>query len=116
MSDIKPSDHGIVVENKETGLRYASLDVNYDPNTERKVRDLRAGETVFSYVTRHKGSLAGSEGSEGAEQAQSGTGTHEGTEQGAQNGSEPLADASQGARKAGSATQTASSPSGDAGK
>lgn len=57
MSNIKPSDHGIVVENKESGLRYASLDVNYDPQTERKVRDLKAGETVFSYVPRYKTSL-----------------------------------------------------------
>lgn len=57
MSNIKPSDHGIVVENKETGLRYASLDVNHDPATERKVRDLRAGETVLSYQPRHKTSL-----------------------------------------------------------
>lgn len=57
MSAIKPSDHGIVVENKESGLRYASLDQNYDPQTERKVRDLKAGETVLGYVPRHKTSL-----------------------------------------------------------
>lgn len=52
MTQIKPSDHGIVVENKESGLRYASLDANYDPKTERKVRDLKAGESVLSYGVR----------------------------------------------------------------
>lgn len=116
MSDIKPSDHGIVVENKETGLRYASLDVNYDPNTERKVRDLRAGETVLSYVTRAKGPIDGSEGSEGGEAPVPGTGTPEGTEQAAQKGSEGLADAQAGAHKGSSAPQTASSASAGAGK
>lgn len=49
MSNIKPSDHGIVVENKESGLRYASLDQNFDPKSERKVRDLKAGESIMSY-------------------------------------------------------------------
>jgi len=49
MTQIKPSDHGIVVENKESGLRYASHDRNFDPKSERKVRDLRAGESVLSY-------------------------------------------------------------------
>lgn len=46
---IKPSSHGIVVEHKETGLRYASRDENYDPSYERKVRDLDIGETIMSY-------------------------------------------------------------------
>lgn len=49
MSNIKPSDHGIVVENKESGLRYASLDRNFDPKSERKVRDLKPGESIMSY-------------------------------------------------------------------
>lgn len=49
MSQIKPSSHGIVVEHKESGLRYASLDANYDPKTERKVRDLKVGESILSY-------------------------------------------------------------------
>ena len=56
---IKPSDHGIVVEDKETGLRSASLDQHYDPATMRKVRDLRPGETVLSYQPRHKSDLGG---------------------------------------------------------
>lgn len=46
---IKPSDHGIVVQNKESGQFYASLDQNFNPDGERKVRDLRPGESVFSY-------------------------------------------------------------------
>lgn len=49
MTSIKPSDHGIVVEGKESGLRYASLDENFDPTTERKIRDLKPGESIFSY-------------------------------------------------------------------
>lgn len=49
MSNIKPSSHGIVVENKESGLRYASHDRNFDPRSERKVRDLKPGETVLSF-------------------------------------------------------------------
>ena len=54
---IKPSDHGIVVEHKETGLRFASLDQHYNPDTMRKVRDLRPGETVLSYQPRHKSAI-----------------------------------------------------------
>lgn len=49
MSNIKPSDHGIVVENKQSGVRYATSDINYNPKTDRKIRDLRAGESVLSY-------------------------------------------------------------------
>lgn len=52
MSNIKPSSHGIVVENKESGLRYASTDANFDPQSERKVRDLRPGESIFSYPVK----------------------------------------------------------------
>lgn len=52
MSNIKPSSHGIVVQNKESGLRYASHDRNYDPKTERKVRDLKPGESVLSYPVK----------------------------------------------------------------
>jgi hypothetical protein len=52
MSQIKPSSHGIVVEGKESGLRYASHDRNFDPKTERKVRDLLPGESVLSYPVK----------------------------------------------------------------
>lgn len=54
MSNIKPSDHGIVVEHKESGVRYASLDGNFDPKVETKIRDLRSGESVLSFVPRPK--------------------------------------------------------------
>jgi hypothetical protein len=46
---IKPSTHGIVVDNKESGLRYAVSDENYDSHKESKVRDLKPGETVIGY-------------------------------------------------------------------
>lgn len=46
---IKRSDHGIVVQHKETGIRYAVSDRNYRPAIHRKVRDLRAGESVLNY-------------------------------------------------------------------
>ena len=49
MSGIKPSSHGIVVQNKESGQFYASTDSNFNPEWERKVRDLRNGESVLSY-------------------------------------------------------------------
>lgn len=49
MTGIKPSDHGIVVDNTENGRRYAISDRNYNPKVHRKVRDLRPGESVTSY-------------------------------------------------------------------
>lgn len=49
MTAIKPSDHGIVVDNTENGRRYAISDRNYNPKVHRKVRDLRPGESVTSY-------------------------------------------------------------------
>lgn len=75
MANIKPSDHGIVVENKDTGLRYASLDVNFDPKTERKVRDLRSGETVMSYTPRQAGPIGGSDDDSSAGDTLDGTDT-----------------------------------------
>lgn len=54
MSNIKPSDHGIVVEHKESGVRYAVSDKNFDPRNERKVRDLKTGESVLSYRPKRK--------------------------------------------------------------
>ena len=46
---IIPSDHGVVVQNKESGQFYASLDHNVNPEGERLVRALRVGESVMSY-------------------------------------------------------------------
>lgn len=54
MANVKPSDHGIVVENKESGVRFASTDANFDPASERKIRDLHPGETILGYVPRRK--------------------------------------------------------------
>lgn len=66
MSTIKPSDHGIVVEHKESGARYASLDANFDPDNERRIRDLRPGETVLSYSPKRAESLGGETEAPGA--------------------------------------------------
>lgn len=57
MTGIKPSSHGIVVENKDNGSRYAISDKNYNPDKVRKVRDLRAGESVLTYQPRSAKSL-----------------------------------------------------------
>lgn len=52
MSSIKPSSHGIVVDHKETGVRYAISDKNYNEKVHRKVRDLKPGETVRTYAPK----------------------------------------------------------------
>jgi hypothetical protein len=72
MTGIKPSSHGIVVEHKESGVRYAVSDKNYNEKIHRKVRDLKPGETVRGYQPKRSESLsAGSEASE-ATSAQAG--------------------------------------------
>lgn len=63
MTSIKPSDHGIVVDHVETGIRYAISDSNYDVKRHRKVRDLEPHETVYGYKPRPREALGGSEGS-----------------------------------------------------
>jgi hypothetical protein len=57
MTTIKPSDHGIVVEHKDNGMHYAVSDKNYNPEIHRKVRDLKPGESVRTYLPRRKESL-----------------------------------------------------------
>ncbi|QCW22283.1 hypothetical protein SEA_CHEPLI_14 [Microbacterium phage Chepli] len=57
MTGIKASTHGIVVEHKESGVRFAISDKNYNEKVHRKVRDLRAGETVRGYQPRNPQSL-----------------------------------------------------------
>ncbi|AUX83163.1 hypothetical protein SEA_REDFIELD_13 [Microbacterium phage Redfield] len=52
MSEIKPSTHGIVVELKENGIHTAISDKNFNPKLHRKVRDLKAGESVRTYAPR----------------------------------------------------------------
>lgn len=69
MTEIKPSDHGIVVEHKETDIRFAVSDRNYDPKVHRKIRDLRPGESVQSYSPRPKGGLGAQDGPSTPEEA-----------------------------------------------
>ena len=49
MAEIQPSDHGIVVDHKDTDVRYAVSDHNFNPKVHRKVRDLKPGESVQGY-------------------------------------------------------------------
>jgi len=58
MTAIKPSDHGIVVDHVESGMRFAISDRNYNVKVHRKVRDLRPGESVLSYQPRAHQSLS----------------------------------------------------------
>lgn len=69
MSQLKPSSHGIVVDHKETGVRYAISDVNYNPNIHAKVRDLKPGESVLAYRPRAKESLQDAVGTQGTPKA-----------------------------------------------
>lgn len=50
---------GIVVDHKETGVRYAISEHNFNDKVHAKVRDLKPGETVIGYRPRRKESLAG---------------------------------------------------------
>jgi hypothetical protein len=61
MANIKPSTHGIVVDHKETEIRYAVSDRNYNPEIHRKVRDLKPGETILGFQPKRKGALADNE-------------------------------------------------------
>ena len=40
---------GIVVDHKESGVRFATLPEYYDPTVHSKVRDLKPGETLLGY-------------------------------------------------------------------
>ncbi|WNM75059.1 hypothetical protein SEA_MORRIGAN_14 [Microbacterium phage Morrigan] len=57
MTGIKASTHGIVVEHKESHVQFAISDQHYNEKIHRKVRDLRAGETVRGYQPRAVQSL-----------------------------------------------------------
>ena len=52
MTGTKPSTYGIVVDHKESGVRYAISDKNYDERVHRKVRNLKPGESVQGYVAK----------------------------------------------------------------
>lgn len=76
MTESKPSSHGIVVDHRESGVRYAVSDANFNPQVHRRVRDLKPGESVLGY--RPKGSSSGSsDGTGSAALAGPGTGTQE---------------------------------------
>lgn len=57
MTGIKPSAHGIVVDHKGSGTRYAVSDRNYNEKIHHKVRDLRPGETVLGYQPKRRSEL-----------------------------------------------------------
>lgn len=69
MTGIQPSSHGIVVESKENGVHFAISDKNFNSKIHRKVRDLRAGETVRGYKPRRKESLQDAVEAQGGTQA-----------------------------------------------
>lgn len=81
MTQIRKSDHGIVVEDLGTGMQYAISDSNYSVKKHRKVRELGPGESVLTYQPRRReplGSLgaetsgAGSPGAAGDQETDSG--------------------------------------------
>lgn len=43
---------GIVVESLSSGNQYARSERNFNPEREKKVRDLKPGETVIGFKTR----------------------------------------------------------------
>ena len=47
---------GIVVEDIETGIRYARSERNFNPAKHRKIRDLLPGESILSDVAKSKDS------------------------------------------------------------
>lgn len=60
METIK-SSHGVVVDDKESGVRYAMSDQYFNPEAHTYVRDLRPGETVRGYQPKaHPGAPQGS--------------------------------------------------------
>lgn len=60
MTSLKPSSHGIVVDHKESNVRYAISDSTYDSRIHTKVRDLRPGETIFGFKPLARTDVAGS--------------------------------------------------------
>jgi hypothetical protein len=50
---------GIVVDHKESGVRYAISETNFNKKVHTKVRDLRPGETVIGFRPLRKSTLDG---------------------------------------------------------
>lgn len=48
---------GIVVDHKESGVRYAVSEKNFNEKVHKKVRDLKPGETVQGFQPKTKESL-----------------------------------------------------------
>lgn len=46
--------NGIVVDHKESGVRYAISERNFNPKVHKKVRDLNPGETVRGFTPKGK--------------------------------------------------------------
>lgn len=57
---------GIVVDHKESGVRYAISESNFNTKVHKKVRELKPGETVLGYKPRLKDGLGGTKDTEGA--------------------------------------------------
>jgi hypothetical protein len=102
MASIKTSSHGIVVDHVESGVRYAISDKNYDPKINRKVRDLKPGETVLGFRPLRREALGGETVATGA------TTTSEGAENALSESSEGLTDQSAGATQTEGASTGAS--------
>ncbi len=96
MTGIRPSSHGIVVDHKESGTRYAVSDKNYNEKVHKKVRDLRPGETVLGYRPKRR-----SEGLEAGSEAVSGTSTQDGDANASSGSSDPSTGDSAGSGQAG---------------
>ena len=45
---------GIIVENLSSGTRRAISESNFNPDREKKIRDMKPGETVIGFVPRAK--------------------------------------------------------------
>lgn len=46
--------NGIVVDHKESGVRYAVSERNFNPKIHEKVRDLRPSETVIGFKPKSR--------------------------------------------------------------
>ena len=57
--------NGIVVDHKESGVRYAISERNFNHKVHTKIRDLKPGETVLGFKPLRKGALG--EGGQGVE-------------------------------------------------
>ena len=57
---------GIVVDHKESGVRYAISQANFNSKVHTKVRDLKPGETVLGFAPRRKEPLGSQDGTTSA--------------------------------------------------